>query len=92
MTNEQILKKAAEKAVKNGWDDETAIAFIHSGRDIGEITSREYYGTIFFHNFAKAFWFFDGETHLKAGLDEWQWHLQQMVLEEKPLQYLKKFL
>lgn len=56
---------------------------------------------IFDHGFAKAFW----GTHTNdAGwtkesnytklerIEEWQYHLQQMVLEEEPLKYLERFL
>lgn len=56
---------------------------------------------IFNHNFAKAF--FGNAKHYKweyapefAGDNkvcvDWQFHLQQMVVEEDPYQYLKKFL
>lgn len=54
-----------------------------------------FYGVIFTHWFAKAFWgeedyiLPDGES---AHLWQWQWHLQQMVLEKNPLKYLEKFL
>jgi len=60
------------------------------------------------HNFAKAFWGEDIKYHvtsepIKVGKDHadqvvyvetetWQHHLQQMVLEESPVDYLKKFL
>ena len=90
MTNEQILKKAIEKAAKNGFckEAETLIEKF-STNDI-----------IFSHDFAKAFW---GERDMITAVEEgtwagakiqpfWQYHLQQMVLEEEPLLYLKKFL
>jgi len=54
---------------------------------------------IFSHDFAKAFW---GEEMLKdkiitnamnfIPIENWKWHLQQMVLETEPLKYLEKFL
>ena len=61
---------------------------------------------IFDHDFAKAFWgeVFELEWPVKEELDNnrigyriktipiWQYHLQQMVLEEEPLKYLEKFL
>ncbi len=85
------------------------------------------YGTIFSHDFAKAFWEeeeiestlwrifnppVEGEPVTYVGtyvlrwgkepeptvafapaeLPAWQYHIQQMVLEENPIQYLKKFL
>jgi len=56
---------------------------------------------IFNHDFAKAFWNSDdGGLIFQGGKDtygekvgkEWQFHLQQMVLEPKPLTYLEKYL
>jgi hypothetical protein len=61
---------------------------------------------IFSHDFAKAFWgenkhSFEGTETCKICnyYDEvikveycWQYHLQQMVIEEKPLKYIEKFL
>ena len=102
MTNEQILKQVIEKAVKNGWsyfsdgslvdyDDLKSLVKSEQYRDIycwGHI--------IFSHDFAKAFW---GEEYvnreLRLNMEDcpaWRHHLQAMVLEKEPLQYLKKFL
>ena len=97
MTNEQILKKAIEKAKKNGW--ETDIISVNPGYESS---------FIFSHDFAKAFW---GEEHydeyvwVKKELlkcrggaipimehSVWQYHLQQMVLVEDKLKYIEKFL
>lgn len=58
--------------------------------------------TIFNHDFAKAF-FLEGSKWINIAnkgdtgvclsmQDSWKHHLQVMVLEEEPLQYLKKFL
>ena len=57
---------------------------------------------IFSHKFAKAFWGdvkmidIDGEKHHTDTpywcMEHWQYHLQTMVLEEDPIQYLKQFL
>ena len=53
MTNEQILKKAIEKAVKNGWTEgELTIFFMDKMGYSKELA----YGVIFSHSFAKAFW------------------------------------
>jgi len=74
MTNEQILKKAIEKAVKNGWESP-----LHYNEDTGNIEVnpwktaewylecghfRRYYELIFTHDFAKAFW---GEERAYCG-------------------------
>ena len=52
-------------------------------------------GLFFGHSFAKAFWGEDEMAVIKAGnhmIQRWQFHLQQMVLEEEPLKYLERFL
>ena len=61
------------------------------------------YRLIFSHSFAKAFWgeeskevkhgnWDDMRTMTSEYIPAWQYHLQQMVLEEKPLKYIEKFL
>lgn len=98
MTNEEILKKAIEKAMDNGWKP--------LGDNFKEWTTVRmvfinfnYCGCfIFLHDFAKAFW---GErTEFRKSYDNgeeeyiryWKHHLQQLVLEEDPIKYLEKFL
>lgn len=86
MTEAEILKKAIEKAIKNG--------FIWEGATLKEIekqwidadwrfivSGKGYYTDIFSHSFAKAFF-----------LDKWREMLQNMVLEEEPLKFLEKYL
>lgn len=105
LTDKQILKKAIEKAVKNGWQNKTAIAFIHwnkrTNKEIKITSSRGYYGSIFSHGFAEAFW---GRKIIRLGIEmgtnkgeivelkNWQYYLQQIVLKKEPLKYLSKFL
>ena len=101
MTNEQILKKAIEKAVKGGFYNEE-IRFLKD--DDWKVEDILYYAIIFSHSFAKAFWgekFYEGYPRkIKINLDKyeyvvlriWEHHLQQMVLEEEPLKYLERFL
>jgi len=88
MTNEEILKKAIEKAVENEWKFE----YINVGAD-WIIKNRSVNDVIWNHDFAKAFW---GETPLIAGSPvktlTWEHNLQQMVLEPEPLKYLEQFL
>lgn len=102
MDNKEILLKAILKAEENGYkyywqgyaSNHTDIYCDIAGKDIKNPTI-----IIFSHEFAKAFW---GEEKLnmrekiklsKCGhIPEWQYHLQQMVLEKDPLKYLEKFL
>ena len=102
MTHEEILKKAFEKAILNGfpkqsnfdnWDWKYMIKH-----------SDEYFQTIFCHDFAKAFWEEKEFTEFLAGdvitpeylerhkMPEWKIRLQAMVLEEDPIKYLEQFL
>ena len=58
MTNEQILKKAIEKAVRGGWKE------LDTFNEVSESIKLKatkwyfpnYYQLIFSHDFAKAFW------------------------------------
>ena len=91
MTNEQILNKVIEKAKENGYEFEYNIK--------SSQYNFYYYAYIFSHDFAKAFWgekdrtpIIAGRRLLKEAYPEWQYHLQQMVLEEEPLKYLEKLL
>ena len=99
MTNEQILKKAIEKAVENGWDR------IVSGRRyaVDEVFMNwDTVNIIFSHSFAKAFWGQEEACQKEHSQEDfvggycdkqmWQYHLAQMVLEEEPLKYIEKFL
>ena len=93
LNNEDILKKAIEKAVKGGYKtlnfehliDHSAKLLIGDGYSVA--------GLILSHDFAKAFW---GDKEIERSWDDiyeaWEYHLQQMVLEKNPLKYLEKFI
>ncbi len=105
MTNQEILKKAIEKAQKNGfkgaWENYGIVCEEHTE----ESDECCVYSTIFNHNFARAF-FGIGRINYPVDHNEkyderctvcnppkdWRYHLQQMVLEEEPFKYLEKFL
>lgn len=94
MSEIEILQKAIEKAVKNGFKHEQMTI------DDPEWLANQLLDTwnesflIFNHDFAKAFWGdrFIREIGIGIGNPAWRYHLQQMVLEEEPLKYLRKFL
>ena len=144
MTDQEILQKAIEKAVKNNWgafgfvngeskpdpqsfdklglsyDDETDIFTMWCSEypEEGSIKASSF-DIIFDHGFAKAFWgekspreefgedmstselaskfnhsvmyVGDGEQSWFLG-QMWEYHLQQMVLEENPIKYLAEFI
>lgn len=87
MTNEEILRKAIKKAK---WKSPKI-----------KFTDLIIFNTIFSHDFAKCFfgdrlmtqedYDFDTTNELLPDYN-WQYHLQQMVLEPEPLQYLRRFL
>lgn len=120
MKNEDVLKLAIKKAVKNGWtdygQDDVYLIMMHYSNGLGKkdktfggLAGNKYYEIVFSHDFAKAFW---GEEEICpdcgkkeecycTNLDlymfprkekEWEFHLQVMVLEKDPIQYLKEFL
>ena len=107
MTNSEILKLVIDKAKLNGWNKIEQKGYIpvlreHYPMDIYlAIESNAYKIIIFDIDFAKAFW---GTNTNDAGyakesnyqkierVEEWEHHLQQMVLEPEPLKYLEKFL
>ena len=96
ITNTEILKKAIEKAYPDTKLQEEGYLL---GYAKGQIERDEGYRLIFSHGFAKAFW---GEGYtpvdyrhgipVLSKLLDFQYHLQNMVLEKHPLKYLKKFL
>ena len=103
MTKETILRKAIEKAVKNGYEAHDWVIYNvikHPGNSdeqycpFLDFTSVE--TIIFSHDFAKAFWGekigYSSDTEISVKREGWRVHLQEMVLEKNPISYLKKFL
>jgi hypothetical protein len=91
MTNEQILQKAINRAMANGLPLMAGWGHPMFKTD-GTMVSADY-NIIFSHKFAQAFWGNERKTKGKWFIGEaWQMHLQQMVLEEQPLNYLNKFM
>jgi hypothetical protein len=92
----EILKQVIEQAVSNGWTGGDAIWVNDDGEiDWSSSEIRCYRDIIFSHDFAKAFWGdenFGRMGQYEPTLEMWQYHLQQMVLEEEPLKYLAQFL
>lgn len=108
MTNEQILKKAIEKAIRGGYNSKLGKKLIEhlDLLEAGHIAYTkggkvDFFCIIFSHDFCQAFW---GEEKVRRAKEidgklvmvfegfDWQYYLQQMVLEKDPLKYLKKFL
>lgn len=90
MKIETILKKAIDKAVKNGWRGSGDLTLNTSFNELSKKEKECFLGhcfanwqtLIFSHDFARAFW----------GEKDYRKHLVLMVLEKEPLKYLEKFL
>lgn len=92
MTNQQILEKAIQKAMENGWN--FVSNWYVSGRYIKWKVNKDKYvvrdaeSIIFDHEFAKALWgeedMLDGDEYIPA----WQAYLRAMVIAEDPIKYL----
>lgn len=105
MTEQEILQKAIEKAIKNGWvPDDFANAYpkltatwkekqSFKNKDWESLlfmfANKQHKSIIFSLEFAKAFW---GNGVATPTERRWQYHLQQMVLEENPIKYLERYL
>jgi hypothetical protein len=112
MTDKEVLQKAIEMAIENGYDKELKFVadfkennpFVIVFRLDRETDPTDLNTVIFSHDFAKAFWGegFDPEITEyveypngaveQEGVISWVYHLQQMVLEENPIDYLRKFV
>lgn len=95
MTNQEILKKAIKKAIKNGYYSKHWEKNIKIDNKFCDylVNQDEYQAIIFSHDFAEAFW--KNEEYINfENLDYWQYHLQQMVIlpDNKKFKYLAKFL
>lgn len=84
MTNEEVLKKAMQKARDNGWSKGDGWFSIDHAQ-------AHDFMIIFSHDFAKSFWKQQG-LPTEMGDYEWQIRLKEMVLEENPIKYLEQFL
>lgn len=106
MTNEEILKKAIEKATKNGWKiayDQIDVSSIktpvkevvqivgwYKSRDGNMKADHLHLNYIIFEH-SFAKAFWGEDIDATTGV-EWKYNLQQMVLEEDPIKYLEQFI
>lgn len=97
MSNKEILEKAIQKAIEGGWENEegfkpiTVMDYVFLMKDY---TPPQIFFSIneliFNHSFCKALW---GEqpTRIPAysdAMENWQFHLQKMVIADDPIKYL----
>jgi hypothetical protein len=97
MKDKEVLQKAIEIAIENGMSmtiiDEAAFYSVYMQKtrrgtamikDYKDVDTKKCYGVIFSHDFAKAFW--------KETIPTWRVHLQNMVICDNPIDYLRKFI
>lgn len=104
MTNQEILTKAIEKAIDGGWKCQYGEfqRIVSPAADIIDwvmFWDRKYAkalnveAVIFNHDFAKAIWPGQAEIPgltIKGDFPAWQYGLQQMVVADDPIEYLKE--
>jgi len=98
---------AIENGWRKGYINEEEFDIVARGNGAIQLDNpgcilEDYQSVIFSHSFAKAFWssiscHHEGEAYrhsppCKNGQWGWQYHLQQMVLEENHINYLKQFI
>lgn len=78
------------------FDDEEGTIWVNTGKkNVTAIAANSMESLIFNHDFAKALW---GEHKLTdpapnktfSDFKAWEYHLQQMVIDEDPIQYLEE--
>lgn len=106
LTDKEVLKKAIEIATKKGSITAGNYKTRIEEHSNGHYSSRVVCMMVCFsHDFAKAFWYEPAlmaeytllikkeDVVLKGlGIELWQYHLSLMVLEENPIDYLRKFI
>lgn len=94
MTHQEILLKATQKAIDNGWKTyivSVAADSLHLSAAI--VSECNWAETIFNHDFAKALWgeqeklFSKGDCIVYFAL-AWEEHLRRMVVSDDPIKYL----
>lgn len=99
MTDQEIFEKACNKAAENGWD--CCKSDWHLGHTVYEVVFRHDFARAFWGeeqdcDCGPIGMISMASVHsLECNWSQnigWQNHLKKMVVEEEPLQYLKKFL
>jgi len=89
-TNQQILEKAIQKAIDNGWEHEKITTWrdgygVQKFKSLERLKEFDVENIIFSSQFAKALW-------QDPDYGTWHHHLQQMVIADDPIKYLGDYL
>jgi hypothetical protein len=97
MSDKEILTKAIAKAIAGGWELTTWLSTMYLYEpNKGYISPKIAPMVIFNHKFAKALWpgeewqYSEGDYPDAKLTDEAEYHLQQMVISDSPIEYLGK--
>lgn len=98
MSNQEILRKAIQKAIDNDWqpfryNSELTPRVVIDWYEVDSMSGTEdnWKLFIFNHDFAKALWGEKNGYELAGTVVDgkvWQNHLQQMVIADDPIEYL----
>ena len=101
-TRQAILEVAIQKAIDGGWsrlgtvevtgyrtssDQYLKLSVVDDG--VAHNDEFEVATIIFNHDFARALW---GDATRDNGYMDWEWHLQEMVIADDPIEYLSKHM
>lgn len=92
MTDKEVLQKVFEISCKNG---HFILDMINEDEWEKCLKNKTYRTTIFSHGFAKAFFGEEGVSVVQIDgqkLVNWQYQLQQLVIAENRINYLRQFL
>jgi hypothetical protein len=80
MSNAEVLDRAIATANANGWKGSVVYPGVYRSPE----------QLIYNHDFARALWGKEAPNNYckTAGVDMWQYHLQQMVVADDPIAYL----
>ncbi|HDY87511.1 MAG TPA: hypothetical protein ENH82_05260 [bacterium] len=84
---EEVLLKALDKAVVNGFDKKQAKLWRLNILEHGYFS---YSGLMFLPDFCKAFW--GDDFHEYDNIPKWKYHIKQLAIAEDRIEYIAKFL
>lgn len=92
MTNQQILIKAIQNAIDGGWKPSNRYFGSMPDEILAAVVAEHYEfepeHVIFNHDFAKALWGLAIDDATRK--NNWRYHLQNMIIAEDPIKYLKE--
>ena len=94
LTDKEVLQKAIEIAMENGYKE----PFMYGMCSDFSLDKFQVFKLYFSHDFARAFFKYKeptkliGQIYKKSYYHDFELHLMKMVIEENPIDYLRKFI